>query len=176
MRLNDDGKEAVQLAVSLANDPPSTAEELARMLAAADLALPRAVADDDLVEIRAFMRRWLAVVDAGAEPERAERLNSLLADYAAHPRLTDHRGTGWHLHFREDDCPAGRLVAVIIAVGTALHLVERGMGRLGRCAASGCDRVWADCSRPGTQRYCSPRCANTDAVRRHREKARRTGR
>jgi predicted RNA-binding Zn ribbon-like protein len=31
--------------------------------------------------------------------------------------------------------------------------------------------VYADLSRTGRQRYCSPTCANRDAVRRHRARA-----
>lgn len=161
----------MRLAVTLANDPPGTLSELARLLDHADLQLSQPATAGDLSEIQAFMDRWLAVVDATEETGRAAELNDLLAGYAADPRLTDHRGMGWHLHFRDDDSPAGHLVAVIITVGTALHLVERGMHRLGRCASSACGRVWADFSRPGTQRYCSPRCANTDAVRCHRAHA-----
>lgn len=168
MWLNHDGKDPVHLAVALANDPPATVGELARILDDADLDLPRRATTTDLAEIRAFINRWLSVADTPVETERAARLNELLATHAAYPRLTDHRGTGWHLHFRDDDSTAGHLVAVIITVGTALHLVERGMHRLGRCSNHNCERVWADFSRPGTQRYCSSRCANTDAVRRHR--------
>ncbi|WP_369124748.1 CGNR zinc finger domain-containing protein [Glaciimonas sp. Cout2] len=46
------------------------------------------------------------------------------------------------------------------------------MGRLGRCAANPCTHVIVDVSRNGTQRYCSPRCASRDAVRRHRARQR----
>ncbi|WP_311256759.1 CGNR zinc finger domain-containing protein [Microbacterium sp. ARD32] len=45
------------------------------------------------------------------------------------------------------------------------------MHRLGRCAASPCENVYADVTRNGRQRYCSVRCANRDAVRRHRARA-----
>ena len=94
-------------------------------------------------------------MDAPTAAERAERLNALLAAATAHPRLTDHDGV-WHLHFRDDDRPPAAIVAAILAAGTALHLVGRGMGRLGRCAEDGCGRIYADTSRGGRQRYCSP--------------------
>ena len=57
-----------------------------------------------------------------------------------------------------------------LSVGTALHLTERGMHRIGRCAASPCENVIVDVTRNGRQRYCSVRCANRDAVRRHRSR------
>lgn len=85
----------------------------------------------------------------------------------SHARLTEHDGL-WHLHYREDDVPLGTVLSSLIASGTALHLVGRGMERLGRCALGECRRVYADVSRTGKQRYCSARCANRDAVRRHR--------
>ncbi len=88
----------------------------------------------------------------------------MLAKYTEHPRLTNHAGDGWHMHYRPDDVPVGRLVATLISTGTALHLAGRGISRLGRCATDGCDNVYADLSRSGRQRYCSPACANRDAV------------
>nr|BFE82193.1 hypothetical protein GCM10020093_047940 [Planobispora longispora] len=60
------------------------------------------------------------------------------------------------------------MLSALISVGTALHLVGRGMHRLRRCAAGECATIFADTSRTGRQRYCSQRCANRDAVRRHR--------
>ncbi|MFD1717242.1 CGNR zinc finger domain-containing protein [Georgenia deserti] len=54
------------------------------------------------------------------------------------------------------------------------------MHRLRRCAAGetpsdGCTAVVVDITRNGTRRYCSVRCANRAAVRRHRSRPRSTG-
>ena len=164
MHLNPYGRDAVTLAADLVNDPPATTADLELRCVAAGLVLGGA---PDLAAVSAFLCRWTAVVDAPTAADRAERLNGLLTAATAHPRLTDHDGT-WHLHFRDDDRPPSAIVAAIVAAGTALHLVGRGMSRLGRCAADGCDRIYADTSRGGKQRYCAPACANRDAVRRHR--------
>jgi predicted RNA-binding Zn ribbon-like protein len=172
VHLNPYGRDAVALAVGLANDPPDTPAELERRCVAAGLVLDGAVTAADFGAVRAYVDRWVAVVDAPTDRERAERLNALLAAATAHPRLTDHDGT-WHLHFRDDDRPPAAVITAILAAGTALHLVGRGIGRLGRCAAAGCGRIYADTSRGGRQRYCSPACANRDAVRRHRARATR---
>jgi hypothetical protein len=64
------------------------------------------------------------------------------------------------VHYRPDNVSTGKLVATLITTGTALHLAGRGINRLGRCATDGCDNVYADLSRTGQQRYCSPACAN----------------
>ena len=171
MHLNPYGEDPVRLAVHLVNHPPRNAAELARRCASAGVVTDAKPTAEDLREVERFLALWLGVVDADSTQVRAERLNRLLAQSSAHPRLTNHAGDGWHMHYRPDNVPVGRLVATLISTGTALHLAGRGISRLGRCAMDGCDNVYADLSRTGRQRYCSPACANRDAVRRHRARA-----
>ncbi|MFF2393250.1 CGNR zinc finger domain-containing protein [Nocardia sp. NPDC058114] len=168
MHYNHYGREPVLLGVDLLNDPCSNAAELARRCAAAGLVLSTPVSDGDLTSVTAFLGRWRGVVECADRAERAARLNVLLAEYASAPRLTDHVGDGWHLHFRDPGVATDRQIAALITVGTALHLTGLGMDRLGVCAADGCSQVYADTSRNGRQRFCSPACANRSAVRRHR--------
>ncbi|WP_285690811.1 CGNR zinc finger domain-containing protein [Actinoplanes sp. NBRC 103695] len=52
----------------------------------------------------------------------------------------------------------------------ALLNLDAGGERLGLCAHRPCRRVFADTTRGGRQSCCSPRCANTEAVRRHRNR------
>nr|BCB17011.1 hypothetical protein [Streptomyces nobilis] len=167
MQLNPYGEDAVNLAADLANRRPASATELADRCRAAGLALEGPVTLEDLSRAQAALDAWEGVVDAADEHERAALLNEMLAAAAAHPRLTNHTG-GWHLHYRDDRQPLGSLLFSLFAVGTALHLTGRGMHRLGRCAVAECGIIFADTSRTGRQRYCSQRCANRDAVRRHR--------
>ena len=167
MHINPYGRDPVLLAVELVNDPPSSVAELVERCLGAGLAREWEPVPADLTAVRAFLDRWAAVVDAEPGPERADLLNALLAEGTGPPRLTDHDGH-WHLHHRDDDLGLAGVLHALIATGTATHLVTRGMDRLGRCAAPGCERVFADVSRNGRRRYCSARCGNTDAVRRHR--------
>jgi predicted RNA-binding Zn ribbon-like protein len=173
MHLNPYGSDAVMLAVDLANDPPTTVAGLDARCRANGVVVELRTRSADLVKVRSVLTEWLAVVDAGDERTRVARINAMLAAYSEHPRLTDHAGDGWHVHYRPDHVSTGRLVATLISTGTALHLAGRGINRLGRCDAERCDRVYADLSRTGRQRYCSPACANRDAVRRHRSRANR---
>lgn len=170
MHLNPYGQDAVLLAVDLANAPPADATELGHRCAAAGLVVDRPGTTADLHATHDLLATWTAIVDAPDPRTRADLLNALLAGSTAHPRLTDHAG-GWHLHFRADDLPLAGVLRALVATGTALHLTGRGMDRLGRCALPDCDRVYADVSRGGRQRYCSPPCANRDAVRRHRARS-----
>lgn len=175
MHLNPYGADAVLLAANLATRPAGTPLELAERCEESGvesrLVRDRKVTAADLAAVRVAVDEWLAVVDAADETTRVELVNAMLAKYTDHPRLSNHAGDGWHLHYRPDDVPVGRLVATLISTGTALHLAGRGITRLGRCDTDGCDNVYADLSRAGRQRYCSPACANRDAVRRHRSRA-----
>ncbi len=169
MHLNPYGRGPVQLAADLANDRPAGLDELRRRCAEAGVTMDVPVLDGDLPVTLALLEEWEQVVDAATPAERAERLNLMLAEHSEHPRLTDHAGDGWHVHFRADRSLGG-LLAALITVGTALHLAHRQLEGLGRCEGGGCTRIYADVSRNGTQRYCSTRCGSRAAVRRHRSR------
>lgn len=166
VHINPYGEDPVRLAIDLAVDPPATPGALVARCRAAGV--HDVAGDVDLDDVRAAVADWLGVVDAPDDATRAARLNGLLAAASAYPRLTDHGGDGWHVHYRDHGLPLAGVLRALFSVGTALHLTGRGMHRLGRCAVAGCDRPFADFSRTGRQRYCSPACANRDAVRRHR--------
>ena len=125
-------------------------------------------APNDHAAVRDVIDDWLEIVDEPAPDRRAALLNAQMAQAAAYPRLTDHDGEGWHLHSRDADDSLPFVLRAVISVGTSLHLVTRGMHRLGRCAAEPCTNVVVDITRNGRQRFCSVRCANRAAVRRHR--------
>lgn len=172
MHLNPYGADAVLLAVNLVTNPANTPAELAARCEESGVDRSHLrdgqVTEADVAAVRVVLDEWIAVVDASGEQERVDLVNAMLAKYTEHPRLTNHAGTGWHMHYRPFEVPVGRLVATLISTGTALHLAGRGISRLGRCATDGCEAVYADLSRGGKQRYCSPACSNRDAVRRHR--------
>ena len=167
MYINPYGADPVTLIVELANRRPRTTRELVDRCRESGVTVDRAASDADLAEVLAFLDDWLRVVDAPTRRGRAEALNALLAEHSGPPRLTDHDGH-WHLHYRADDVSFARLLTTMFSVGTALHLTSRGIDRLARCAAEDCDAVYADITRNGRKRYCSPRCTNRCAVRRHR--------
>ncbi|MCC3275711.1 CGNR zinc finger domain-containing protein [Arthrobacter sp. zg-Y20] len=170
MHLNPYGEYAVLLAASLANNWPGNRDALVERTLEAGMTMTFPARPDDLARTRTFIDEWLAVVDTPAPGQRAALLNAQMADAAAYPRLTNHDGEGWHLHYRDNDESLPSVLRAIISVGTSLHLVTRGMHRLGRCAAEPCRAVVVDVTRNGRQRYCSVRCANRAAVRRHRSR------
>nr|WP_300500520.1 CGNR zinc finger domain-containing protein [uncultured Rhodococcus sp.] len=171
MHINPYGEYAVQLGVELCNVPPASPEELGSRCSAAGLVVDTVPTEEDLRDTTAFLDEWVGVVDARTDVERADILTHLLPRASTYPRLTDHAGDGWHMHYRDPNIALGSVVRALVSVGTALHLTGRGMDRLGRCAAADCDAVFADVSRTGRQRYCGTVCSNRDAVRRHRARA-----
>ncbi|AJT41612.1 CGNR zinc finger domain-containing protein [Psychromicrobium lacuslunae] len=172
MRVNPYGEDPLRLAVRLVNEPVHSAAELQVVCQQAGVVLERPVSKTDLAQTYRMLDDWLAVLDAEEAEQRAQVLNQLLASSATYPSLTDHQGDGWHLHYREENLALWQILRTMLYVGTALHLAGRGMNRLGRCQATNCERIYVDFSRPGSQRYCSPACANRSAVQRHRDRSR----
>ncbi|MEV4775587.1 CGNR zinc finger domain-containing protein [Microbacterium sp. LTA6] len=168
MHLNPYGEYAVLMAASLANEWPADRDGIEERTREFGMTMAFPEASDDHARTREVIDEWLSVVDAGSGSMRADALNAVMAATAAYPRLTDHDGEGWHLHYRDDIQRLPAVLRAVISVGTALHLSTRGMSRLGRCAAEPCTHVVVDVTRNGRQRYCSVRCANRAAVRRHR--------
>ncbi|WP_110588957.1 CGNR zinc finger domain-containing protein [Microbacterium suaedae] len=172
MHLNPYGEYAVLLAASLANEWPDDRVGIESRTREFGMTMDFASSAEDHEATRRVIDRWLRVVDASDDAERATRLNAEMAAATAYPRLTDHDNEGWHLHYRDENQSLAHVLHAVISVGTALHLTTRGMHRLGRCAADPCRRVVVDITRNGRQRFCSVRCANRDAVRRHRRRLR----
>nr|WP_314844875.1 CGNR zinc finger domain-containing protein [uncultured Microbacterium sp.] len=171
MHLNPYGEYAVLLAASLADDWPEDRAGIEQRTLDMGMTMSFPTASDDHERVREVVDDWLQIVDAKDPSSRALLLNAQMAEAAAYPRLTDHDGEGWHLHYRDDVQSLPFVLRAIFAVGTSLHLVTRGMDRIGRCDASPCTRVVVDVTRNGRQRFCSVRCANRAAVRRHRARA-----
>jgi len=168
MHLNPYGEYAVLLAASLANDWPVDRAGIVQRTRNVGMTMEFSRGADDHAACRAVVDDWLHVVDADTDDERARTLNLQMASVAAYPRLVDHDGEGWHLHYRDGTDALPFVLRAVISVGTALHVATRGMSRLRRCESEPCANVVVDVTRNGRQRYCSVRCANRAAVRRHR--------
>ena len=161
------------LAQSLANDFPQDGAAIIERTRDFGMTMDFTAAPGDHGRVRGVMGDWLEIVDAAEHHQRAALLNAQMAAATAYPRLTEHDGEGWHLHYRDENQDLAQVLRAVISVGTALHLTTRGIHRLGRCAAGEapgdlCQRVVVDVTRNGRQQYCSVRCANRAAVRRHR--------
>ncbi|NJC23298.1 putative RNA-binding Zn ribbon-like protein [Arthrobacter pigmenti] len=168
MHLNPYGEYAVLLAASLANAWPDNRAGVVTRARDFGMTMQFPEGPEDHEHTRQVIDEWLRVVDTSIPDARAELLNAQMAEATAYPRLTDHDNEGWHLHYRDDGQGLPAVLRAVISVGTSLHLVTRGMHRVSRCEAAPCRQVVVDVTRNGRQRYCSVRCGNRAAVRRHR--------
>ncbi|MFC4909496.1 CGNR zinc finger domain-containing protein [Actinomadura gamaensis] len=178
MPVNPYGRTLLCAVIDLLNRPPDSPGELADRWAATGMPLESDPGPDDLATVRGYLAAWSRLVGATTDTERVALLNEMLARYATPPTITDHDGSGWHIHYRRDDASFGGILTAATTVAAAQHLTGNGMHRLGFCALPECTNAYVDFSRPGRQRYCSHPCSNRDAVRRHRtaRKARTGGR
>jgi predicted RNA-binding Zn ribbon-like protein len=119
---------------------------------------------DALRLLREELRPVFAAAADRRESEVADRLNALLVRYPVHPHLVCHDGQPWHVHLADSGSVVDRHATGAVAGLTAL--VSGGSaGRIGCCAASGCQRVFIDLGPVRGRDYCSPACGSGATVR-----------
>ncbi|VVJ16717.1 Uncharacterised protein [Amycolatopsis camponoti] len=124
----------------------------------------------DLAELRTAAVSLREVFAAPDVASAASVLNTLFAEYAGPPRLTDHEeGYGWHLHAdAADDGPWGAWLVTSSALGLASLLAERQDVPGGLCASLSCGKPFAHTGGGSPRRFCSARCATRERVAAHR--------
>jgi hypothetical protein len=144
---------------------------LRSFLADHDLAPHGRVTQGDLEEARRLRGRLREVFDAPDDARAAGLLNDLLAETGVRPEISDHEGSGWHLHYVPPDDSPARLLSAVCAMGLATVICELGRPRLGVCAAERCRDVFVDVSRNRSRRFCNDTCSNRTHVAAHRARA-----
>jgi predicted RNA-binding Zn ribbon-like protein len=148
-------------------------DALARFVAAHDISEVEELTARDLQGVFALREAIAAVFDAGDDRSAAAAVNTLVSQATVTPRLTDHDGYDWHVHYF---APGASLAEhLTIDCGMALaHVVASGeRERLRRCEAPDCDQVLVDLSRNRSRRYCDARtCGNRLHVAAYRERQR----
>ncbi len=158
------------LAADLVNTRPRPAdpeEKLTGTDAAAALLEPYGLDAPPLDELRRVRGELLAAFEARDMAELAAALNPLLARGATLRLLPG--GPGWSLRAPSEELSLADRVAVAAASELAALAAQRGIARLGFCAADDCQAVFADTSPRGDRRYCSRTCSTRVNVRRHRK-------
>lgn len=121
----------------------------------------------EVVALRAFRDRFRAVFTkaaAGQDDASAEELNGILAVAQFRPELSNHDGSGWHLHLSRGRASVTGIYVATAAMGLLAHIAAGGLDRLGVCHAEGCGRVFIDVSTNLSRRYCSQRCSTRQNV------------
>jgi predicted RNA-binding Zn ribbon-like protein len=172
---------AVRLVNTAAIDGNSDADQLGstdafRAFVADDAHLTGPCTHHDLDALRVLRAELSAIFTAAAERDHAaaaERLNALLIQYPARPKLVHHDRSRWHLHLDESGSVGDRYGAAAV-VGLAMIVSQFGLNHLGICAIPACHGVFVDSSPGRSSRYCADHCAdkaNVTAFRNHRRSA-----
>jgi predicted RNA-binding Zn ribbon-like protein len=158
------------LAADLVNTRPRPAdpeEKLSGADAAAALLRPYGLDAAPVEDLRRVRDELLPAFSAADMAALAAVLNPLLARGATLRLLPG--APGWALRAPAEELSPADRVAVAAATELAALAAERGLERLGFCAADDCQAVFADTSPRGDRRYCSRTCSTRMNVRRHRK-------
>ncbi|MFB7286155.1 CGNR zinc finger domain-containing protein [Actinacidiphila glaucinigra] len=181
MLINHDTRCALDCVVDLINTTPESdgREGLADLAALRAFVERNQVSDigsldeDDLVAVRAVRQLFTKVFAAPDTPEAAALINSLVAEAGTTPRLTDHDGYDWHVHYFAPGASLADHLAADCGMALAFLLVAGERERLRRCDAPDCRRAFVDLSRNRSRRYCDSRtCGNRLHVAAYRARRR----
>jgi predicted RNA-binding Zn ribbon-like protein len=127
--------------------------------------------EGDVAAVHRLRERIRRIFSAADEDAAARAVNDVIAESPVTPRLADHDGYDWHMHYFT---PGARLAEhLAVDCGIALgHVIAAGeRDRLRACEAPDCDQVLVDLSRNRSKRYCDARtCGNRLHVAAYRER------
>ncbi|MFI1257868.1 CGNR zinc finger domain-containing protein [Streptomyces netropsis] len=172
MLINHDTRCALNAVVELLNTAPEGPDgpasdgltdlaALRRFVESTDLSDVGALGERDLAAVRAVRDRFAQVFAADDARSAAELLNALVAEAGTTPRLTDHDGYDWHVHYFAPGASVAEHLAADGGMALAFLVVAGERERLRRCEAPDCGRAFVDLSRNRSRRYCDGRtCGN----------------
>ncbi|RLU84994.1 hypothetical protein CTZ27_26980 [Streptomyces griseocarneus] len=172
MLINHDTRCALDAVVDLVNTsaagpeggPHDTLTDLAAVRAFVerhDVSGIGVLGEADLTAVRAVRERFAQAFSAEDAAELAELLNALVAEAGTTPRLTDHDGYDWHVHYFAPGASVAEHLAADGGMALAFLVVAGERERLRRCEAPDCGRAFVDLSRNRSRRYCDGRtCGN----------------
>jgi predicted RNA-binding Zn ribbon-like protein len=115
----------------------------------------------DLSAVRKVRGRFAAIFTASDARIAAGMINELVAAAGTTPRLTDHDGYDWHVHYFAPGASVADHLAADCGMALAFFVVAGEQERLRRCEAPDCRRAFVDLSRNRSRRYCDSRtCGN----------------
>jgi predicted RNA-binding Zn ribbon-like protein len=115
----------------------------------------------DLAAVHRIRALFAAVFAATEAATAAGVINELVAAAGTTPRLTDHDGYAWHVHYFAPGASVADHLAADCGMALAFFVVAGEEDRLRRCEAPDCRRAFVDLSRNRSRRYCSSRtCGN----------------
>lgn len=130
----------------------------------------------DLDAVHAIRSRFTQVFAAGDDTQAADELNSMIAEAGTTPRLTDHDGYAWHVHYFAPGASLADHLAADCGMALSFLIIIGERERLRRCEAPDCLHAFVDLSRNRSRRYCDSRtCGNRLHVAAYRARRREAG-
>ncbi|MEU1013249.1 CGNR zinc finger domain-containing protein [Streptomyces sp. NPDC088810] len=182
MLITHDTRCALDTVVDLVNTAPeddAEADGLSDVPALADFVRSHKMSDVgvlsefDLSAVRRVRGRFAAIFAAPDARSAAMMINELVAAAGTTPRLTDHDGYDWHVHYFAPGASVADHLAADCGMALAFFVVAGEQERLRRCEAPDCRRAFVDLSRNRSRRYCDSRtCGNRLHVAAYRARRR----
>ncbi|MFI9204415.1 CGNR zinc finger domain-containing protein [Streptomyces sp. NPDC053048] len=174
MLINHDTRRTLDAVVDLLNMELEDLAALRAFVERHEISGIEVLRERDLAAVRSIRDRFGQAFDTEDGQAVAALLNALVAEAGTTPRLTDHDGYDWHVHYFAPGASLAEHLAADGGMALAFLLVEGERERLRRCAAPDCGRAFVDLSRNRSRRYCDGRtCGNRLHVAAYR--ARRRG-
>jgi predicted RNA-binding Zn ribbon-like protein len=179
--INHDTRCALDAAVDLLNTAPraGSPDDLAdtaaleRFVRRNHISDVGRLTDRDLAAVREVRDRFAEVFAAEEPGEASALINTMIARAGTTPRLTDHDGYDWHVHYFAPGASIAPHLAADCGMALAFLVVAGERDRLRRCAAPDCGRAFVDLSRNRSRRYCDGRtCGNRLHVAAYRARRR----
>jgi predicted RNA-binding Zn ribbon-like protein len=177
-----DTEQSLECVVDLVNSADGNEDLLGGLHELADFVARHAVSevgpltDADLAEVRALRERIRSVFACRDDASASLAVNALVSQAAVTPRLTNHDGYDFHIHYFSPGASLAEHLAVDCGMALAQVIAAGERERLRTCDAPDCDQVLVDLSRNRSKRYCDARtCGNRLHVAAYRERQRAAG-
>jgi predicted RNA-binding Zn ribbon-like protein len=130
----------------------------------------------DISAVHAVRTRFTEVFATTDDATASTMLNAMIAEAGTTPRLTDHDGYDWHVHYFAPGASLSDHLAADCGMALAFLIVAGERERLRRCDAPDCRHAFVDLSRNRSRRYCDSRtCGNRLHVAAYRARRREAG-
>lgn len=127
----------------------------------------------DVQRLIAAVECLAAILGETDTDSAAHRINAVLAECGARPRLSRHEGSAWHLHVdRSDDADWDEWLLASGAHALAQLMSEHGRIAWGICHAYDCSAYYLAIGPGPTRRFCSQTCSSRARVAEHRRRKR----
>lgn len=180
MTFSHDTEQALGTLVRLVNTLPgptsqvddlTTVEDLEKFVHEREFSAVSNLTSADLQEVRALRPLFAPVFTTDSDAEAATLVNTIVARGTSTPKLTNHDGHPWHIHYSRDEASLACRITVECGIALAQVIAAGERERLRRCEAPDCDDALIDLSRNRSKRYCDARtCGNRLHVAAYRER------